>query len=246
HPWRLIPIPPPLHLNRIAAIALNREPPPRLSIPNRHLSDGEFPECTPKQFFAVSYLGNCGGYRMPFFCGPGSVIFMPDHSTPPNLPASRARMKFFLMVILSGFFTAIGGVGIWFYWPTTPPGVPPVDPALVAMGRPIYQQNCASCHSANLEGQPNWKDLNPDGRFPAPPHDASGHTWHHTDGILLQIIEKGSAEFIGDGYESDMPGFRELLSDEEMKAVLEFIKSTWPEREREYQDVLNQREREVE
>ena len=30
------------------------------------------------------------------------------------------------------------------------------DPQLVARGAVVYQQSCAACHGANLEGQPNW------------------------------------------------------------------------------------------
>lgn len=33
------------------------------------------------------------------------------------------------------------------------------------------------------------------------------------------------------GYESDMPAFGGILSDDEIRAVLAFIKSTWPEEE---------------
>lgn len=114
----------------------------------------------------------------------------------------------------------------------------------VARGRSLYAQHCASCHGANLEGQPNWKSQLPRGRMPAPPHDASGHTWHHPDGILFRITKEGPAAVVGNGYESDMPGFGTKLSDDEIRAVLAFIKSTWPERERQYQAEMSRRERE--
>ena len=68
----------------------------------------------------------------------------------------------------------------------------------------------------------------------APPHDASGHTWHHSDNQLFTIVKKGVSAIVP-GYESDMPGFESVLTDQEIRAVLAFIKSTWPEREREYQ-----------
>lgn len=45
----------------------------------------------------------------------------------------------------------------------------------------------------------------------------------------------GPAAVVGGGYQSDMPGFGNVLTDEEIRAVLAFIKSTWPERERAYQ-----------
>lgn len=103
------------------------------------------------------------------------------------------------------------------------------------LGRQLYSANCASCHGANLEGQPDWRRRLSTGRLPAPPHDASGHTWHHPDGVLFRVTKDGPAAVVGDGYESDMPGFGDVMSDPEIQAVVEFIKSTWPERERRYQ-----------
>jgi mono/diheme cytochrome c family protein len=125
------------------------------------------------------------------------------------------------------FGTGSGGVGV------------------IAHGRQLYSENCASCHGPELEGQPDWKRPLPSGHMPAPPHDASGHTWHHPDGVLFRIVKEGPAAVVGDGYESDMPGFEGLLSDEEIRTILAFIKSTWPERERAYQATLSRRERET-
>ena len=101
-------------------------------------------------------------------------------------------------------------------------------------GERLYQENCASCHGANLEGQPDWRSRLPNGRLPAPPHDASGHTWHHTDRVLLDIVKRGTAAIVGNGYESDMPGFKEVLTDEEITAIIDYIKSTWPDRIRSF------------
>lgn len=105
----------------------------------------------------------------------------------------------------------------------------------IALGRTIYETQCAACHGAQLEGQPDWQMPLPSGRLPAPPHDATGHTWHHPDDILFRIVKEGTAAIVGGGYESDMPGFADVLSDAEVRAVLAYIKSTWPERERSYQ-----------
>lgn len=104
----------------------------------------------------------------------------------------------------------------------------------IALGRTIYETQCAACHGAQLEGQPDWQMPLPSGRLPAPPHDATGHTWHHPDDILFRIVKEGTAAIVGGGYESDMPGFADVLSDAEIRAVLAYIKSTWPERERSY------------
>ena len=107
----------------------------------------------------------------------------------------------------------------------------PEDPAQVARGKIVYDQNCAACHGARLEGQPNWQEKLPTGRMPAPPHDASGHTWHHPDHILFGITKHGlvPGKYAPPGYISDMPAFGGQLSDEDIWAVLAYIKSTWPE-----------------
>lgn len=104
----------------------------------------------------------------------------------------------------------------------------PTDPRQVALGRAVYAQHCASCHGANLEGQPNWRRRRPDGRLPAPPHDETGHTWEHTDETLFQVTKRGVQPFVSAQYETDMNGFANVLSDEEIWAVIAFIKSTWP------------------
>jgi mono/diheme cytochrome c family protein len=111
---------------------------------------------------------------------------------------------------------------------------------VIAQGRQIYSDQCAACHGANLEGQPDWRTPLPSGRLPAPPHDETGHTWHHSDDVLFRIVKEGTAAVVGGGYESDMPGFAGVLSDAEIRAVLDYIKSTWPERERSHQERVSQ------
>ena len=102
------------------------------------------------------------------------------------------------------------------------------DPARLALGRQLYAQHCANCHGAKLEGQPDWRQRLPNGRMPAPPHDESGHTWHHTDRVLFGITKHGlTPPHAPPGYESDMPAFAGTLSDDEIRAVLAYIKSHW-------------------
>ena len=120
--------------------------------------------------------------------------------------------------------------------------IDPDDPAEVALGREIYATHCASCHGANLEGQPDWRERRPDGRLPAPPHDVSGHTWHHADQQLFELIEKGLSGVVP-GYQSDMPAFEGTLTDEQIAAVVPFIKSTWPERQRDVQARITAKDR---
>jgi mono/diheme cytochrome c family protein len=112
------------------------------------------------------------------------------------------------------------------------------NPRLVAAGRTIYVEHCASCHGKNLEGQPSWRERLSNGRLPAPPHDASGHTWHHPDRQLFEITKNGISGIVP-GYQSDMPAFASRLSDEQIWAVLAFIKSDWPEDIRQRQERLN-------
>ncbi len=113
---------------------------------------------------------------------------------------------------------------------------------VIAQGRQVYEAQCAACHGAELQGQHDWRSPLPSGRLPAPPHDASGHTWHHSDAVLFRIVKEGTAAVVGGGYESDMPGFGDVLSDAEIDAVLAYIKSTWPERERSYQESVSRDE----
>lgn len=101
-------------------------------------------------------------------------------------------------------------------------------PAQIALGQKIYVQHCAACHGMKLEGQPNWQQRLPNGRMPAPPHDESGHTWHHTDDVLFGITKHGLVPpYAPRGYESDMPAFAGTLSDDEIRAVLAYIESHW-------------------
>ena len=114
------------------------------------------------------------------------------------------------------------------------------ETATISLGHKLYNERCSSCHGKHLEGQPNWKNPLPSGRLPAPPHDQSGHTWHHDDTTLIGITKLGLRPYVGDTYESDMPAFGTLLHDEEIQAIIAYIKSTWPDRERLYQQQITQ------
>ena len=112
-----------------------------------------------------------------------------------------------------------------------PAYIDPSDKALVTDGKHIYARECASCHGATLEGEPNWRMRKANGRLPAPPHDATGHTWHHADALLIEITKNGLVPGISapEGYVSDMPAYKATLSDHDIRAVLAYIKSSWPE-----------------
>ena len=106
------------------------------------------------------------------------------------------------------------------------------DPAKVALGAKLYAEHCAACHGAKLEGQANWREKLPGGHMPAPPHDESGHTWHHADAVLFGITKYGvTPKYAPPGYQSDMPAFEGRLSDDDIWAVLSFIESHWKTKE---------------
>ena len=114
-----------------------------------------------------------------------------------------------------------------------------LDNRNVGEGRTLYRQHCASCHGARLEGQANWRSPGPEGVLPAPPHDASGHTWHHGNRLLFDYTKLGGKALMEargiSGIESGMPGFGNVMSDKEIWDVLAYIRSIWPERIRQIQ-----------
>ena len=122
------------------------------------------------------------------------------------------------------------------------PTLPYTDATRVAEGKALYAEYCASCHGSNLEGQqPNWQDRDADGYLPAPPHDKTGHTWHHDNALLMRIVREGTEAIVGGTYKSHMIGFGDVLSDDEIASVLGYIKSTWPTEIREIHNEINAR-----
>lgn len=114
---------------------------------------------------------------------------------------------------------------------TAVPSVPTLAPARVAEGKALYLQFCADCHGVDLKGSPTWQKPLADGSLLPAPHDNSGHTWHHADDVLIGIIADG-----GDPtFHSKMPAFKDKLTEAQMHAILEFIKTSWGKEEREFQ-----------
>ncbi|UTW59477.1 cytochrome c [Kordiimonas sp. SCSIO 12603] len=112
----------------------------------------------------------------------------------------------------------------------------------VLTGKKIYTSQCAACHGVQLEGQPNWRQRKPNGKLPAPPHNASGHTWHHPTAMLFAMTKYGPGALIQNpAYKTDMPAYNNVLSDEEILAVLSYIKSQWPIEVRERHDRIDER-----
>ena len=124
--------------------------------------------------------------------------------------------------------------------PDSPHRLRPDDTAVLVQGKRVYGAHCAACHGSKLEGQPNWRLRDAAGRLPAPPHDASGHTWHHPDDVLFRITKFGVAKAANlKDYDSAMPAYEGVLTDEEIVAVLSFIKANWPAAIRAKHDEVN-------
>lgn len=136
--------------------------------------------------------------------------------------------------VLVGIGIAVAAAGaLLVYSAGRDPGpafIDPADKTLLVQGKAIYSSHCAACHGASLQGQPDWRQRLPNGRLPAPPHDKTGHTWHHPDAILFDMVKNGlvPGKTAPPGYESDMPAYGTVLTDEEIVAVLAYIKSSWP------------------
>ena len=113
----------------------------------------------------------------------------------------------------------------------------------IAAGEVLYQENCAACHGVNLEGQPDWQIPNADGTRPAPPHDVTGHTWHHDNVLLFDYVKFGGAGALEargiTDFNSGMPAFEAVITDEDIWDILAFIQSRWPARAQEIQASRN-------
>jgi mono/diheme cytochrome c family protein len=131
---------------------------------------------------------------------------------------------------------------IWLDARTEPTAPDPNNVSLAVRGKTVYTQYCASCHGTQLQGQPNWRGRQSNGRLPAPPHDASGHTWHHADKELFEIIKHGIPEIVP-GYQTDMPKYEGVLNDADIWAVLSYIESTWSPDIRARQQRVSERKR---
>lgn len=106
--------------------------------------------------------------------------------------------------------------------------VPPLDPEAVQAGRLLYESACAECHGLDRRGSEDWKTRLPSGGYPPPPHDSSGHTWHHSDTVLIEIITAPE--------QFDLKGMPpSTLSEPEILNVLAYLKSFWTDEERSFQ-----------
>ena len=104
------------------------------------------------------------------------------------------------------------------------PSVAGESSALPELGAAVYAAECVACHGGR-DGQGALAG--------APPHGPGGHTWHHPDAQLQEIILKGGP--------FEMPGFRDRLSEREVEAVLAYIKTWWTDEQRAVQADISAR-----
>lgn len=99
---------------------------------------------------------------------------------------------------------------------------------LVARGEQVYATRCASCHGGDLRGEQGWPQRRPNGVMPASPLDQRGPAPQRDDQWLFNTIKLGGQATAPAGYTSYMPALGGGLTDEDIWAVISYIKSTWP------------------
>jgi S-disulfanyl-L-cysteine oxidoreductase SoxD len=103
------------------------------------------------------------------------------------------------------------------------------DPDQVRRGEELYGAHCIACHGGATGG--SITDI-------PPPHNAEGHTWHHPDCVLVDIILDGMPRRRG---EPAMPAFGNRLSEEDAHAILAYIKTWWEPHQIEFQEEVTER-----
>ena len=89
-------------------------------------------------------------------------------------------------------------------------------PEVLAQGELVFEENCVACHGENGKG------------YIGPALNGSAHAWHHPDSLLVSFIRDGIAG-------TQMPAQRDNLTDEEIDAVISYMKSWWTPQQRQKQ-----------
>lgn len=110
-----------------------------------------------------------------------------------------------------------------------------LDPERVKAGRMVYEKHCSACHGVRAEGAANWQQPDAQGELPAPPHDAEGHTWKHPDAMLYRIVMQGWRDPFNKTTRLTMPAFAGILSPQEARAVITYLKTFWTPEQRRFQ-----------
>ncbi|PPI83515.1 cytochrome C [Marinobacter maroccanus] len=113
-------------------------------------------------------------------------------------------------------------------------------PVEVTEGRQIYEQYCAACHGGQGEATADWSKPDEKGEMPPPSHDESGHTWRHSDAMLFRMIAEGWRHPFNKTNRLTMPAFKDILTDQEIQSVIEYLKTLWTDDQRRYQQSESQ------
>jgi len=112
---------------------------------------------------------------------------------------------------------------------------PGVLPEQVSAGEPIYKQRCEKCHSSSGRG----------GMFSGPPLAGGAVTQSEDPASLLNILIYGPElpKGVSFGGWETMPAYGEILDDEQLAAVSNYIRGSWGNRARAVnpEDVAKQR-----
>ena len=98
------------------------------------------------------------------------------------------------------------------------------DFSQMTRGRKLYLENCAVCHGGNAEGSHNWRQRDTVGKFPPPPLNGTGHTWHHPMKALRMTIRDGTQKIGG-----KMPAWGDKLSEQEINDIIAWFQGQWPQ-----------------
>lgn len=136
----------------------------------------------------------------------------------PNDPAHLA-----VLTHAGGLFTSDDGGESWRRFP-----VPRFKMGSVAAaGQQTYAQFCAACHGVDGVGEtPGTANAPADWSRLAPALDFSAHAWHHDDEQLVETILEGGIARGG-----RMPAWKPLLSRENVREVVAYMKALWRPRE---------------
>jgi cytochrome c553 len=98
-------------------------------------------------------------------------------------------------------------------------------PEVVAEASRLYDEICKSCHGAKGVGErPEDMYAKDDYGVVAPPLDDSAHGWHHSDSNLTETILNGSPR------NPRMMPFKEIISEQDARNLVAYLKSLWSPR----------------
>jgi len=95
-------------------------------------------------------------------------------------------------------------------------------------GEKLFHQYCSGCHGDKAVGEDisnpsgGWRD---DGSDIAPALNGTAHSWHHEPELLYEYVKTGSVD-----PDSPMPAFGQDLDDDQIRSIIGYFQSLWPEK----------------